>query len=151
FDEGWVVSAHDRASFGSAAEKIVVIPNGVDESLFEGGIPQDPPPIIGFLGHLGVPHNVDAAVYLARRILPVLRSRGIEARVRLIGPDPAPAVQALSRLEGVELTGYARELRPALQDLRVLCAPLRFSAGLQNKLIEALAAGVPTVSSKSAA
>lgn len=150
FEEGWVVSETDRAAFGAAADKIVVIPNGVEQSLFEGDIPEAADPVVGFLGHLAVPHNVDASVFLARRILPALRARGVEARVRLIGPEPAPAVRALAELPGVELAGYAKDLRTALRGLRVLCAPLRFSAGVQNKLIEAVAAGVPAVSSRSA-
>ncbi len=150
FDEGWVVSEVDRAAFGEAGRKIVVIPNGVDEALLDGDVPVSPPPVVGFLGNLRVPHNVDAAVFLVRRIMPVLRSRGIEARVRLIGADPAPTVRALAGLPGVEVAGYVQDLGSALQGLRVMCAPLRFSSGLQNKLIEAVAAGVPVVSSPSA-
>jgi glycosyltransferase involved in cell wall biosynthesis len=147
FDEGWVVSDVDRAAFRTAADRIVVVPNGVGEALFEGEIPESPPPVVGFLGHLGVPHNVDAVVFLARCILPVLRARGLVASVRIIGAEPAPAVRALADLPGVELAGYAQDLSAALRGLRVLCAPLRFSSGVQNKLIEAVAAGVPAVSS----
>jgi glycosyltransferase involved in cell wall biosynthesis len=151
FDEGWVVSDVDRSAFGAAAaEKIRVLPNGVDERLLRGDIPRETPPFVGFVGHLGVPHNVDAAVMLARRILPLLRARGLSARVRLIGPEPGPAVRALAALEGVELSGYASDLKQALHGFRVMCAPLRFSAGVQNKVLEAVAAGVPSVTSPAA-
>jgi len=150
FDEGWVVSEVDRAAFPTVGDKMRVLPNGVDERLLEGEIPSDPPSFVGFVGHLGVPHNVDAAVILARRILPLLRARGLDVRVRFVGPEPAPAVRALGELENVELAGYASNLRQSLQGFRVMCAPLRFSAGVQNKVLEAVAAGVPAVTSPAA-
>jgi glycosyltransferase involved in cell wall biosynthesis len=150
FDEGWLVSGVDLAEFPGDTRKIRVIPNGVDARLLEGDIPEDPPSVIGFHGHFRVPHNVDAAGFLVREVLPRLRARGIETKVRFLGADPAPAVRALASVPGVEVRGYVEDLRSVLQEYRVLCAPLRFSAGIQNKLIEALAAGVPVVSATSA-
>lgn len=150
FDEGWVVSEVDRETFGDHAGKVRVIPNGVEESLFEGEVPDRTPPVVGFLGHLGVPHNVDAAATLVREIMPLIWAREPQARVRLIGPEPAPRLRGLAAHPNVELSGFAPDLRQALRELRVFCAPLRFSAGIQNKLIEAAAAGVPVVSSPQA-
>lgn len=149
-DEGWLVSEVDREEFPGDRSRLRVIPNGVEESLLEGEIPQEPPGIVGFHGHFGVPHNVQAAVTLAHEVLPELRRRGLPARVRLTGSGAAPAVRALSGLPDVELVGYRADLRQALQEYRVLCVPLRFSSGLQNKLVEAMAAGVPVVSSTAA-
>lgn len=151
FDEGWVVSDVDRLRFPGSPSRLVVLPPGIDPSLFDGDVPEETPPVVGFLGHLSVPHNVDAATELAREILPRLVHRGLDARVLLIGATPAPAVLRLTENPRVRLAGFVPRLAQALQELRVLCAPIRFSAGVQSKLIDALAAGTPVVTSPEAA
>ena len=151
FDEGWVVSDVDRKQFPGAPPTLRVLRPGVDESLYEGDVPADTSPVIGFLGYLSVPHNVDAAVELVREILPRVRQRGLDARVRLIGGSPSRTVRRLAREPHVEWTGFVPHLAQALQDLRVFCSPIRFSAGVQSKLIDALAAGTSIVTSPQAA
>jgi len=151
FDEGWVVSEVDRMRFPGSSSRLVVLPPGIDASLFEGEVPQDTPPVVGFLGHLSVPHNVDAATELVREILPRLVQKGLDARVLLIGASPSPTVTRLTENPRVQLAGFVPHLAQALQGLRVLCAPIRFSAGVQSKLIDALAAGTPVVTSPEAA
>jgi len=151
FDEGWVVSEVDRIRFPGSSSRLVVLPPGIDASLFEGEVPQETPPVVGFLGHLSVPHNVDAATELVREILPRLVQKGLDARVLLIGASPSPAVTRLTENPRVKLAGFVPHLAQALQGLRVLCAPIRFSAGVQSKLIDGLAAGTPVVTSPEAA
>jgi glycosyltransferase involved in cell wall biosynthesis len=151
FDEGWVVSEIDQARFPGSPPGLVVIPPGIDESLFEGDVQTETPPTVGFLGHLSVPHNVDAVTVLVREILPLLLRRGLDAHVLLIGAAPSSRVKRLTQNPRVQLAGFVPRLAGALQGLRVLCAPIRFSAGVQSKLIDALAAGAPVLTSPEAA
>jgi polysaccharide biosynthesis protein PslH len=69
----------------------------------------------------------------------------------LVGRDPSPDVQALGELDGVRVTGYVDDVRPFLERAAVFAAPLRFGAGIQNKLLEAMSMAVPSVVSTLAA
>ena len=146
FAESWVVSAVDRDDLTQrGCANVVAVPHGVDERLFELVRRPGPTPCIVFLGNLAVPHNVDAASYAAREILPEIRRHVPAARLRLVGAHPTPAVRGLSSLAGVEVTGSVPDLAPVWSGAHVLLAPLRFSTGIQNKVLEAMAAGVPVV------
>jgi glycosyltransferase involved in cell wall biosynthesis len=102
-------------------------------------------PRVMFLGNLSVPHNIDAAEYSAREIWPRVTAAGARGRLLLAGADPTPAVRRLARPGVVEVTGRVPDLTDLWRSVHVLLAPLRFSTGIQNKVLEAMAAGVPVV------
>ncbi|CAN5790640.1 hypothetical protein BH23CHL8_BH23CHL8_09920 [soil metagenome] len=89
--------------------------------------------------------NVDAASVLVAEVMPVVWARFPEAEVMVIGQDPPPAVQALTADPRVEVTGHVPDLEPYWARARLLAAPLRYGAGVKGKVISALAAGVPVV------
>ena len=117
----------------------------MDERLF--GVPRRTgvPPRIVFLGNLSVPHNVDAALFAVREVWPAIRALVPEARFLLVGADPVPAVREAAAAAGVEVTGRLPDLLDLWASADVMLAPLRFSTGIQNKVLEAMAAGVPVV------
>jgi glycosyltransferase involved in cell wall biosynthesis len=104
-----------------------------------------------FLGNLSVPHNIDAACFTAREVWPLVRERWPSARLKIVGASPVPAVRRLASLPAVEVTGMVPDLRPVWARAHVMVAALRFSAGIQTKLLEAMAAGVPVVTVPNAA
>jgi glycosyltransferase involved in cell wall biosynthesis len=125
--------------------RTVVIPNGVDAGFFRpGDVPREPGLVV-FTGALHAPANVDAAVRLAERVLPALRRTQPAARLALVGRAPAPAVRALARLPGVEVVGEVPDLRPWLWRAAAYACPMTTGTGIKNKLLEALACGVPAV------
>lgn len=147
FEELWLISPADRQTLQADCPQanIQVVRNGVDSLRFHPtGEPPTPNSLI-FVGHLGVFHNVDAAEFLVREILPRVRQRIPDSRLRLIGAEPGPRVRALAPHPGVELLGYIPDLNAALNQSAVFVAPLRFAAGVQNKVLEAMAAGRPVV------
>ncbi len=122
----------------------VVVTNGVDTAWFApDGRPRDPRTIL-FTGAMGYAPNVDAAVFAATRVLPLVRETRPEARLVLAGRDPAPAVEALQS-EHVTVTGTVPDLRPLLWEAGAYLCPMRSGTGVKNKLLEALAAGAPCV------
>jgi sugar transferase (PEP-CTERM/EpsH1 system associated) len=152
FRETWAIAPADvRDLERLGCPRVALVPNGVDERLFEVERRPAQPPRVVFLGNLSVPHNVDAAVFAARDVWPRVRSARPRARLVLAGAEPSPAVRGLASIEGVEVTGALADLRPVWSEAAVMLAPLRFSTGLQNKLIEAMAAGVPVVTTPDAA
>jgi glycosyltransferase involved in cell wall biosynthesis len=127
------------------AANIQVVPNGVDLELFR---PLDQPPATNnliFVGHMAVFHNVDAAVYLAREILPLVQGEVPGCRLTIVGAEPSLQVQQLAQNPNVTVTGFVPDLNAYLNDAAVFVAPLRFAAGVQNKVLEAMAAGRPVV------
>jgi len=146
FRETWVLAPDDKKDLERlGCPRVEMVPHGVDERLFQLERRALGEPRLMFLGNLSVPHNIDAATYAVRELWPAIRQRWPGARLFLAGADPAPAVRQLGQVEGVEVTGRVPDLAVLWQSMHVLLAPLRFSTGIQNKILEAMAAGVPVV------
>lgn len=124
-----------------------VVPNGVDLDYWHRRTSALGEDRIVFTGAMHYPPNVDAALVLIRDVLPLVRLRVPAARLDVVGRDPAPELMALADRPGVRITGTVPDVRPFLEEAAVFAAPLRFGAGIQNKLLEALAMEVPVVAS----
>ena len=125
--------------------------NGVDTDYFTPRAAAPERPSAVFFGAMDYHANVEAAVFLAREVLPRLRARHPSFHVVIAGSKPAPEVQALAALPGVTVTGYVADMRPHVQAAAVCVVPLRVARGVQNKVLEAMAMGVPVVASPAAA
>lgn len=147
FDETWLISNAERRQIlqGKQDERVFVVPNGVDTGRYRPSGQTTAAPLLIFVGHMGVFHNVDAAEYLARDILPLVRQSVPASQLNLVGAEPSMQVQALANLAGVNVLGHVADLNAALNDATIFVAPLRFAAGVQNKVLEAMAAGLPVV------
>lgn len=97
-----------------------------------------------FVGGFEHRPNVDAALFLALEILPVIERSIGTVTLTLAGSKPPPEVRQLAR-HGVVVTGWVADLKPHYARSRVVVAPLRFGAGVKGKIGEALSLGVPTV------
>src|SRR5204862_8091894 len=86
-----------------------------------------------------------------RSVWPLLRARRPRLTLTIVGADPPPAMRELGRLPGVTVTGSVPDVRPYLHLAALTIAPLNIARGTQNKILEAMAMGVPTVSSLAAA
>jgi glycosyltransferase involved in cell wall biosynthesis len=124
-----------------------IVPNGVDVEFWRREAPTLDTDRIVFTGAMHYPPNVDAALVLADSVLPLVRQRIPEACLDIVGRDPATSLLALAGRPGVRVTGYVPDVRPYLEAASVFAAPLRFGAGIQNKLLEALAMELPVVAS----
>ena len=102
----------------------------------------------GLLFVAGFAHapNVDAAVWFCAEVLPLVRAELPDIELWLVGSNPTPAVQALAG-PGVHVTGQVSdgELKSHYAAARVAVAPMRFGAGVKNKVVEAFARGCPLV------
>ncbi|MCK4546638.1 MAG: glycosyltransferase [Candidatus Eisenbacteria sp.] len=146
FDEVWTISEADRSEILRMAPgaPVHVVPNGVDESLYSAD-PSREGMRLGFLGNLSVPHNIDAARFLALEIMPRIRGAFADSQLELVGHGPTRMVRQLHGRNGTVVTGPVENLREWFESLAVFVSPLRFAAGVQNKILEAMAAGVPVV------
>lgn len=174
FDQTVVTSAIDKAALvalGKTAEpnypeganrreveaKIDVVPNGVDLDLFRvGAVERRHANRIVFSGKMSYHANVTAALHLVNDIMPSVWSERPDAEVWLVGKDPAPALRLLGEASAgqsarrVVVTGEVAAMEEYIQGAAVAVAPLLYGAGIQNKVLEAMACGTPVVASPQA-
>ena len=84
-------------------------------------------------------------------VLPRIRETRPEARLSIVGTRPTARVRALASHPGVQVTGAVPDVRPYLAHADAAIAPMRIARGIQNKVLEALAMGRPTVMTEQAA
>jgi glycosyltransferase involved in cell wall biosynthesis len=139
-----VVSEPDRAELLALnpALPVEVIPNGVDTIYFRRARARRRARALLFVGNYDYPPNVDAALRLARDILPQVRRQLPDARLWLVGHAPPPELRALAD-DTIKVTGRVPDVRPYLARAGVFVSPLRLGAGIKNKILEALAVGCP--------
>jgi sugar transferase (PEP-CTERM/EpsH1 system associated) len=142
-----VVNEKERAALSSMSPgaRVEAIPNGVD---FRQLAPSTPPAAssdVVFCGVMDYAPNEEGAEWLARDVWPSVRSAVPSARLRLVGSNPTPRVRELAMLPGVDVTGTVPDVRPYLWNAAVSAAPLQTARGVQNKVLEAIAAGLPAV------
>ncbi len=147
FEETWLISEADRHVLANdcPAANIRVIPNGVDaEAFYPTGQPGQPNSLI-FVGHLRVFHNVDAVTHLVQEVLPLIRRQIPGCTLEIVGASPSPQIQKLADDPAVTVTGFVPDLNAHLNRAAVFVAPLRFAAGVQNKVLEAMSTARPVV------
>ncbi len=136
--------------FGTGA-RVDWFPNGVDAEHFSpGGEARDPDNLV-FLGRMDYYPNVQCMQEFCADVLPRIRGQRPRTTLTIVGAEPTAAVRALGRLPGVTITGSVPDVRPFARRSAVAVAPLRIARGTQNKILETMAMGVPTVTTEIAA
>lgn len=130
---------------------VQALPNGVDTGYFKPAPEANREAAVIFTGDMSYFPNEEAVIYFARRVLPLIRSEVAEVRFLIVGRNPGRKVQELSKIEGVEVTGFVPDVRTWLAKARVAVAPFTIAAGIQNKILEAMAFGLPVVATPRAA
>ncbi len=126
-------------------------PNGVDHAYFAPSGAEYDPETICFVGRMDYYPNQECMFDFCANILPRIQARCAQVKLLIVGADPPPAVRKLGDLKGVTVTGSVPDVRPYLQRSALMVAPLNIARGTQNKILEAMASGVPVVTSAVAA
>lgn len=129
-------------------DNLRLLSNGVDLSTFSGQEHNyEPNDILLFTGNMDYAPNVDAVIYFVHEVLPEIIKVHPQVKFIIAGQRPIEKVKALAA-ENIEITGFVRDLKQVYQSASVVVAPLRFGAGTQNKVLEAMSMGVPVVCSE---
>ncbi|MBI5880294.1 MAG: glycosyltransferase [Chloroflexi bacterium] len=169
-DAAAAVSDVDAAALRqiASAREIVVVPNGVDTDEYAPGVePAVPPRADGveaptrelpfdtlrarpgeslvFTGKMDYRPNVDAALWFADEIMPLVRAQAPAARFVIVGQQPHARLAALTGRADVTLTGRVDDVKPYIAQAAVYVAPLRMGGGTRFKVLQAMAMAAPIV------
>lgn len=144
FENKAIISEQDRQLiYHPDQKKIVIISNGVDTDYFSPQLTNKKNKLL-FNGNMSYAPNVDCAIYIAQKILPGLKQRGIAANLLISGANPLPSIKNLSS-ESITVSGWMDDIRDAYNSSEIFIAPMKIGTGLQNKLLEAMAMGLPCI------
>jgi glycosyltransferase involved in cell wall biosynthesis len=133
---------------------VTVVPNGVDVERYSAfAAPEGllPPNSLVFTGTMDYRPNVDAVLWFAQRVLPLVRQRVPSARFYVVGRRPHPRLEPLRPRDGhpdtgIEITGSVPDTRPYIAGASLYVVPLRSGGGTRLKVLEAMAMRCPIVS-----
>lgn len=149
FSHSFLVSDVDRQFLfhGQKARlnRVSVCSNGVDFNSYPFQFKKEGTDIV-FIGNMHSLQNLDAAKFMASEVLPRVRSARKDVVLRLIGRIREDDASRLKQMDGVIVTGEVSDIAVAARGAGVGVCPLRLGAGVQNKVLEYMALGLPTVS-----
>lgn len=144
FNESWVISPVDlkHLNLDKKASSIVV-PNPVNVCLTDKDYRVYNRII--FIGNMSVPHNIFAVKYVVQKLMPELLNRFSHLTFHIVGAHPVKDVLDLHNQNKTIVHGFVDDLYHEILISDIMVAPLFFSAGVQNKLLEAMACGIPVI------
>jgi len=125
---------------------ISVLPNGVDLDFFRPNldVERDAETLV-FSGKMSYHANISMVKFLAAEIMPGIWAKRPSVRLLIVGKDPTADVRALGADTRIIVTGTVDDIRPYLWKAAIAVVPLVYGAGIQNKVLEAMACGTPVV------
>ena len=154
FDLTFFVSEAEARRFVDLApecrDRVQWLENGVDLETFSPAAAFESPyddsaQHIVFTGTMDYWPNVDAVSYFVESVFPIVQQYRPAVQFHIVGANPSRTVLQLGKTAGVDVTGRVKDVRPFLAHADVAVAPLRIARGIQNKVLEAMAMGCPTV------
>lgn len=118
--------------------------SGVNMPPLEGAAKE--PGSVVFSGVMDYPPNMDCVFYFANDIFPLVRKEVPEATFHVVGKNPGPQMRALAKRPGVVVTGAVADLIAYIRRMEIYVCPMRLGSGMKMKIVEALAAALPAVS-----
>lgn len=143
-----VVSEAERQALMSLAPgaDVRVVPNGVDVDGFKPPGPPSDRPVVVFCGVMDYAPNVEGVCWFANEAWPKVHAARPDARFVIVGRNPNASIKSLAQRDtSISVTAGVAAVQPYLWNAALAVAPLHLARGTQNKVLEALAAGLPAV------
>jgi len=124
------------------------LPNGVKDSLLYEKKQGPENNFISFFGKMDYKSNEDAVIYFSQKVFPDIRKIFPELKFYIIGLNPTKRIINLNQKGGIKVTGFLENPYLLLRKSKLVVAPLRFGAGIQNKILESMALGKTVVTTE---
>lgn len=145
FDHTLIISEQDKKALPIMDKEAFVLRNGVDMNYYLPVECEKKYDLL-FVGNMSYPPNINAVVYFAKEIMPLLLKNNPKLQFVIAGAKPHAKVKMLAS-DNIIITGWADDLREYYCRSKIFVAPMLIGTGLQNKLLEAMAMGIPCVTS----
>ncbi len=148
FNKHLIITNSDRKYIDHPqSDKIKIIPNGVDTNYFSPlkDIPKEYD--IVFVGNMNYPPNIEAALYICQKIRPILELNQKKCKILIGGTNPNKKIKKLKN-NYITISGWTEDIRKIYASGKIFVAPMFIGTGLQNKLLEAMAMGIPCITTK---
>lgn len=143
-ERSYVVSSIDQLAIGS--DHVGVLPLGIDVTRFDKPAQAATAPLIAFTGNMFYQPNVDAMLWFAEHCWPAIKAAVPGVRIAVVGNRPQPSLVTLGKVDpAIEVMGRVPSVAAIIQTAAVAVAPMRSGSGMQFKILEAMACGVPVV------
>lgn len=147
FDHHTIISESDREHLNMP--DLQVVRNGVDIDFFQADPKVETKYDLIFSGNMSYLPNVHTAVYLAKEVMPLIWDQAPETTLVLAGASPDKTVRQLAG-KNIFVTGWVNDIREVYNQSKVFIAPMQIGTGLQNKILEAMAMQLPSITSEAA-
>lgn len=153
FDECFFISANEVDLFSRQLpenRKLSVLGNGINTSSFFPVREEDAArkPTFLFTGVMNYKPNEDAVLWFVDALWERIKKEWPDAEFIIAGMDPSSRIKQLGRLPGIAVTGFVEDIVPFYQKADVFVAPFRLARGVQNKILQALACGLPVITTR---
>lgn len=145
FEFHTIISKQDRQFILHPKQNTIqIIPNGVDQKFFEFDIQPSPPFDLVFTGNMSYPPNIEAALYIKNQLMPLLEKEIPTIQCLISGANPTNQLKKCDA-PNFNVSGWVEDIRDSYARARIFIAPMMLGTGLQNKLLEAMAMGLPCI------
>ncbi len=148
FNHHTIISQQDKDKISHPQnQSIVVIPNGIDNSFLNYNCKSIKKEFdIVFVGNLSYAPNIESCIFIINKLLPLFKKNNIKLNVLLSGANPSFKILNLTKnKQNIKVSGWVDDIRQSYCKGKIFVAPLFIGTGLQNKLLEAMALGIPCV------
>lgn len=149
FQHGFLVSEKETNDFRNLVYQnapVTAISNGVDTTMFNPSQEPYNPNVLVFTGAMDYFANVETMLYFTERILPRIRKTIPEVKLYIVGSNPSVEIKSLeTQHSNITVTGFVEQIQPYVLKSAAFVAPMRIGRGINNKILEAMAMGVPVV------
>ena len=148
FKKHSIITENDRQYIKHPKSKTIkIIPNGVDTNYFKPRKKPSKQYDIVFVGNMNYPPNIEAAIYICEKIKPIVDAKYQKCKILIGGTNPNSKIKSLQS-DDITISGWVDDIRYIYSLGKIFVAPMFIGTGLQNKLLEAMAMGIPCITTK---
>ena len=147
FNKHIIISENDRKEIAhNKKDEIEIIGNGIDTNYFQKTDTETKYELV-FIGNLSYIPNIEAANFIAKKVLPKLLEKLPGIKILIAGSNPSKRVLKLAN-KNIEVQGWVEDIRKTYSSGKIFFAPMTIGSGLQNKLLEAMSTSIPCITSE---